>query len=267
MKVLTTILTNKKNTENYHRIMMKYKDGGQAALDRYPKNYKKQNSEEKPKVAILFLQGILNTTEDNTILKMAKHLHKKTDFPVFVMNKRGFLGIEVTGSRPFNFSNLSDYEEVILKIKELGYDEVVAVGISLGANSLQHYVGRMNQLGKPHHLKAVVGISSPLNFEKCSAVLDSNYLLKNAMLFNFKLIIEENMKFDGFRKFLDERGMDYETLMAMKSVEDIDTQFNTKAEQCKDRFEFYERCSGLNYLDDIDIPCLFLNSKEDPLVT
>lgn len=190
-----------------------------------------------------------------------------TSYPVAILNKRGLI-LPLTCIHPFNFSRNEDYDKIVEYLnKDLGYKRIILAGFSLGGNVIQCYIGaksKDNQLNKA--IKLAIAISSPYCFESCSEKLDKNFIIQQGLLNRFKSYIRMNKKYPKFDEFLEDRGIKYSDLMAMKNVEDIDNFFNTKAEKCKDRFEFYEKCSGKNYLKYIDIDCLFINSENDPLI-
>lgn len=176
--------------------------------------------------------------------------------------------LPVTGDHPFNFSRNEDYDEIIDYLtKNLGYNRIILVGFSLGANVIQCYLGKKSREKSLNPcVEIAVAISSPHCFESCSQKLDSNLFLRKAMLGRFKGMIKNNMKYPKFVEFLERKGMNFNELMNMRTVKDIDDCYNTKAEGVKNRFEFYEKCSGKNYIRDIEIDCLFINSKIDPLI-
>lgn len=182
------------------------------------------------------------------------------------LNKRGML-LPVTGKHPFNFSRNEDYDEIIDFLKNLGYEKIILVGFSLGANVIQCYLGSKTRAKSlDPSIKLAVAVSSPYCFKSCCEKLDSNVFIQKALLNRFKGFIKDNMKYPKFVEFLASRDMNFDELMKMKCVKDIDDMYNAKAERCKDRFEFYDKCSGKNYIQDIEIDCLFINSKNDPLI-
>ena len=267
----------------YYQQIFEYSDGGRVSLDFYPKTIdltkrKKSKTEKSPQSSqrkeskestiIVLIPGILNDSKDRLIYKASQTLHKKTGLTVMILNKRAFNDLPITGTRPFVFTHMPDYDEVFDYLRnELSYQKIILVGMSLGAFVTQYYLCTKAMLGEDaSFIHSAVGISSPFDLMSCSAKLDTNILIQQGLLIDFKLRLRACRKYVKFNEFLEAKGIKFSDLMAMRSVKDIDTFFNAKANDCKDRWEFYSRHTRVEYIGKVEAPCLFVNSESDPLV-
>lgn len=124
--------------KNYERKLFKFSDGGQIHLDFYPKRGPVDNED-----VIIFFPGLVSLSTDHYISHAVEVLHEVTGKRIAILNKRGLGNLEITGTCPFSWSRLEDYDEIIeyLKKDEKAGD-IYAFGMSLGANVIQHYLGK-----------------------------------------------------------------------------------------------------------------------------
>jgi hypothetical protein len=69
------------------------------------------------------------------------------------------------------------------------------------------------------------------------------------------------------KELLKAAGFDVETLSSAKSFYVFDELFTAKAHGFSSRIDYYTKCSSLQFLENIAIPTLLINAKDDPFLS
>lgn len=107
LKMLPHILPVRDYSKDYRRLIVPFRDGGQSALDIYPKS-----STQLTNSTIVIFPGLNSTGPDIYIRETAIELYKTTGLTVAVFSRRGYSGVEVTGDYPFLWTHFEDCDDI-----------------------------------------------------------------------------------------------------------------------------------------------------------
>ena len=141
----------------------------------------------------------------------------------------------------------------IISTKE--YPKIYLKGFSLGGNILLKYLGEGRVL--PSEIKAGVAISVPCNLHSSLKQLLSlkNYLY--ARRFKKHLI----QKLIAKQKLFPNK-ISNSDIKNVKNLKDFDDIYTSRAHNFIDALDYYQKCSCLQFLSNISIPCLLINAKK-----
>ena len=234
------------------------------------KRGKNENTGYSKDTIVLFVPGLLSHSASKIVYRTVKSISKMLGgkIPIALLFKRGFNNLPITGRMPFSYANTSDFDEIIQYFKfEHKFKNIFLVGNSLGALTIQYYIGKKGSLGQDTHLSAAVCVSSPFDFRGSTSKIDRQKLIRNGILYQIKLLITEKYENEKeFKELLKEKKIEYERVKDAKSAMDLNHLFNAKANGFNTSDEFFKEFCANTYVDKISIPAFFLNSKKDPLV-
>lgn len=136
------------------------------------------------------------------------------------------------------------------------YDTICFNGYSLGGNMLLKYLGEGREL--PKQIKAAVAVSTPCDLHGSLKKLEESRNRLYSVRFVRKL-----------KKHLYEREAAFpeqinkQEIGACKDLLSIDDLYTSKAHGFKDAADYYKQNSSLQFLQNINIPTLILNARND----
>ncbi|MCP4720715.1 MAG: alpha/beta fold hydrolase, partial [Desulfobacteraceae bacterium] len=142
--------------------------------------------------------------------------------------------------------------------KKEKYKEIALVGFSLGGNLTLVHLGRDRV--DPMVRKAVV-FSVPCDLAASAEVLtkSSNRLYMKRFLVMLHQKIKDKMAI--MPHALDDIG--YEKI---KTFKEFDDRYTAPIHGFKDAHDYWEKCSSLQFIPNIKIPCLIINAVNDPFL-
>ncbi|APY07371.1 alpha/beta hydrolase [Winogradskyella sp. J14-2] len=217
-------------------------------------------SEKPSHKVIVLLHGLEGHAQRPYITGTAKLFNEK-DIDACAVNFRGCSGEPNRLFRSYHSGATEDLEAVIQHILTKGqYSEIYIKGISLGANMALKYSGEREQL--PKELKAIVAVSSPCHLKgSCDALMS----LKNK---HYAIRFLAHLK-DKLKPKLEQFPQDISVtdFNAIKTLIDFDDAYTSKAHGFKNALDYYEQASSLQYLPNITIPTLIINSLNDSFLS
>ena len=219
-------------------------------------SYAKQQSNR----VIILLHGLEGHAQRPYITGAAK-LFNDNGIDAIGVNFRGCSGEPNLLFRSYHSGATEDLEAVVTHVLSKGlYDDIYIKGISLGANMALKYVGEGNDL--PKEIKAVVAVSTPCDLKgSCDELLS----LKNkAYAIRFLSHLKEKLipKLEQFPN-----NISFTDFNAIKTLIDFDHVYTSKAHGFKDAFDYYEKASCLQFLPNIKVPSLIINSLNDSFLS
>lgn len=207
------------------------------------------------KVAIL-LHGLEGNAQRIYIKSAAKAL-LNDHWDIAAMNFRGCSGEDNTKYQSYHSGKTDDLESIINHILEKDhYQEIVLVGFSLGGNLLLKYLGERKNI--PKEIKKGVAISVPTCLRGSLESLNKQENWPYRAVFLKSLRNKYQLKMKQYPdKMLDS------DLKKIKSLQDFDDIYTSKAHGFKDSYEYYEKNSSNQFLPNIKVPVLILNAKND----
>lgn len=136
---------------------------------------------------------------------------------------------------------------------------LLAAGYSLGGNVLLKYLG---EAGENTPLRAATAACVPLNLYKCAEALNSGFskIYQRYLLKRMKRAVAG--KFDRYTA-----AFDWEKAMTARSFAEFDNWVTAPLHGFKNMEDYYDRCSAVHFLNDIEKPTLIINALDDPFMT
>jgi len=216
-------------------------------------------SKNTSKVAIL-LHGLEGNAQRVYMKGQGKELAAK-GWDVVAMNHRGCSGEENLLYPSYTSGRTEDLGSLVNFLLEKDrYSEIVLIGFSLGGNLVLKYLGEEQYL--PKEIKKGIAISSPLHLEGSLRALEKreNWIYHSSFLLDLRAKYKRKMA-----KFPDK--MNRETLKKINSLIAFDHAYTAPAHGFIDAFDYYTKCSSLQFLHQITLPVLILNAKNDSFLS
>jgi predicted alpha/beta-fold hydrolase len=211
------------------------------------------------KVAIL-LHGLEGNAQRSYMQGMAYHL-LQINWDVAAINFRGCSGEVNWSYMSYNAGRTDDLEEIIERINEKDqYTELIIIGFSLGGNLLLKYLGERELV--PKIVKKGIAISAPVYLRGSLEALSKpkNWVYQKSFLINLRKKYKLKMS-----QFPDK--MNTDDLNEIRSLLDFDNLYTAPAHGFRDAFDYYEKNSSLQFLNNIKLPVLLLNAKNDSFLS
>ncbi len=217
-------------------------------------------SKSKTNKLIVLLHGLEGNGQRPYMIGVAK-LFNNNDMDAVCVNFRGCSGEDNLKFRSYHSGATEDLEAVIAHvISEKGYSEIYLKGISLGANMILKYLGERDVV--PKQIKAAITASVPCYLYGSAKAL---HTLKNKLYhdrFLKHLVDRLKIKQQNFKADLS-----IEDIKSIKTLFDFDNIYTSKAHGFKDALDYYEKCSCLQFLQNIKIPTLIINALNDSFLS
>lgn len=182
-------------------------------------------------------------------------------YAALVVNARGCAWTKLTSNRMFNAMFTPDIRQVV-KLVRIRFPKrpIMAMGFSLGANVLAHYLG---EEGSNCPLHAAILLSSPHNMEACAKLMYMSFTGRQYSKFlanNLKELFERNFEVLRTNPAIDIEGV-------RKSVYpfEYDTACTAPVAGFRTGGEYYRASSSVDKLMKIQVPTLIVNGTDDPI--
>ncbi len=217
-------------------------------------------SKEKSRKVIILLHGLEGHAQRPYIKGSAK-LFNDNGIDAIGLNFRGCSGESNRLFRSYHSGATEDLDAVVNHIlTKDNYDEIYIKGISLGANMALKYVGEGRDL--PKEVKAVIAISTPCDLKgSCDELLS----LKNR---HYAIRFLGHLK-DKLKPKLIQfpNNISVADFNSIKNLIEFDHVYTSKAHGFKDALDYYEKASCLQFLPNIKVPSLIINSLNDSFLS
>ena len=141
----------------------------------------------------------------------------------------------------------------------LNVGPLLAVGYSLGGNVLLKYLG---ESGQETPLDAAVAVCVPLDLHECAEALNIGFSR------TYQRYLLKRMKKAVVRKFdRHTAAFDWQRAMDAKTFAEFDDAVTAPLHGFSGKQDYYDRCSSVHYLKDIEKPTLIINALDDPFMT
>jgi predicted alpha/beta-fold hydrolase len=217
-------------------------------------------SEKKTRKVVILLHGLEGNAQRVYMKGQAKQLILN-GWDVAAMNHRGCSGEDNLLYESYNSGRTFDLESLIESILKGGeYDEISLIGFSLGGNLVLKYLGEREIL--PKQIKKGIAISAPLNLR---GSLDALNRPEN-ILYNRIFVNDLRRKYKRKMQHFPEK-MSLLTYRKIKTLLDFDNLYTAPAHGFIDAFDYYEKSSSIQFIQNIKIPVLILSAKNDSFLS
>jgi predicted alpha/beta-fold hydrolase len=217
-------------------------------------------SEIKTRKVAILLHGLEGNAQRVYIIGQAKQL-VLNGWDVAAMNHRGCSGEDNLLYESYNSGRTYDLESLIEFILKKGqYDEISLIGFSLGGNLVLKYLGERKIL--PKEIKKGIAISAPLNLKGSLEALNK----PENILYNRVFVNDLRKKYKRKMSHFPDK-MNLETYKKIKTLIDFDNLYTAPAHGFNDAFDYYEKSSSIQFIENIKIPVLILSAKNDSFLS
>ena len=207
------------------------------------------------KVAIL-LHGLEGHGQRPYITGSAKILNQAR-IDACAVNFRGCSGETNRLYRSYHSGATEDLDAVIQHILSTrDYSEILIKGISLGGNMTLKYLGEGRTI--PKEVKAAIGVSVPCQLHDSLVQLLKPKNWAYAKRFRNHLVAKLKAKQQLYPNLITD-----EQIRNIKTLKDFDDLYTSKAHGFRDALDYYEQCSSRQFLNNIKVPVLIINSLDD----
>jgi len=209
---------------------------------------------------IIVLHGLEGNAQRPYMTGTAK-LFTENNIDAVCVNFRGCSGEPNRKYYSYHSGATQDLHEVVQHIIESKhYSEIYIKGFSLGGNVTLKYLGERDNV--PSQIKAGIAVSVPC-FLKGSAL--ELHTFKNILFHDrFKRYLVERLKLKQ-KQYPDK--LKIEDINSIKTLNDFDNIYTSKAHGFIDAQDYYEKSSSLQFLNNIKTPTLIINALNDSFLS
>jgi len=205
---------------------------------------------------VILLHGLEGNAQRAYITGSAKQFNLN-GFDACAVNFRGCSGDSNKLFRSYHSGATEDLDVIIqhlLNFKK--YNEIILKGFSLGGNMALKYLGEDRIV--PKEIKALIAVSVPCNLHSSLKQLlqPENFMYAKRFKNNLKEKLKKKQKL--FPLKITDQDIDN-----IKTLKDFDDIYTSKAHGFKDAIDYYEKCSSLQFLGNIQVPTLIINAVND----
>lgn len=246
----------------FSREIFQYEDGGETALDYYPRDFNKLDGP-----ILVLIPGLNGETEDHYISYTARHAFDQLGFRTVVFNKRGFAGVPLKGKYIVPWTRHEDFEAVLAHLKKNSPGSLVfVIGFSMGANFTEFFLGLKGERGEPSGVAAAVAVSPPHNMFLGSKKVTKNKALTKAVLRETTTHILKHENSEALASMLEHCGITAQELRNVTDLHEYDSMWTCKLLEMNTPEEYYRYISGATRMEHIATPLLAISSEKDPLI-
>lgn len=295
----STIYTSLANFEKvdhiyYKRYLLQHSDGGNNALDFCVRTVTDLSEEEyrtsgdkslpprtaymkdveiaaigddQPGILVLLLHGLAGGSHESYIRASISAIFRRfpadaeTKLDVVAFNARGCARSEVTSKNYWNAMQTDDLGAAVSFLKgKFPNKKVIAVGYSLGANILCHYLSKVHDT-----IDLAISVSNPWALKVSNDELESYWL---GRIYSQKMAAGLQKLFERHATLLTQhKGITKSEVMHARSLRAFDDAFTARVFGFGSAQEYYVTASSKFQVPKIQSPLLILNSSDDPMAS
>ena len=203
--------------------------------------------------AVILLHGLEGNSDRTYIRGMARTM-VSGGWDVLALNFRSCSGEPNRLPRSYHSGATEDLHVVVDAFKD-EYDQLDAVGFSLGGNLLLKYLGEQ---GTASAIRAAVAISVP-----CDLAGSAGELARPSCrlyMWNFMRSLREKIRQKAamFPAQVSANGLD-----VMRTFHEFDDRYTAPLHGFRDAEHYWSSCSCRNFLSAVGVPSLLLSARDD----
>lgn len=217
---------------------------------------------DEPKGVVVMFHGLEGSIRSHYANDMASYLSNQ-GWQITMMHFRGCgKQLNVT-PRAYHSGDTQDARLFLKQIEaKFPHTPRVAVGVSLGGNMLLKLLG---ENPNEHGLSAAVAISAPLKLAECAESINCGFsrVYQKYLLENMKRKLRTKMETMDYSSLLT---ITRDAVQHIRDFREFDNNVTAPLHSFTNADDYYEKCSGYQYLKDIRCPTLILHAKDDPFM-
>lgn len=205
---------------------------------------------------VVVIHGLEGSAKRPYVTGLARHFIRN-GWDVAAVNLRGCSGELNRHYRSYHAGATDDLQEVVEHILGMKkYSTMAFNGFSLGGNLMLKYLGEKRQF--PKELRAAVMVSVPCDLHGSLKQLQKKENFLYSRRFLKKLQDHLLLRAEHFPGEITRR-----EIAACDSLLDIDDLYTSRAHDFENALDYYHRNSSRHFLENIKIPTLLINAKND----
>ncbi|KAH9468372.1 hypothetical protein Pst134EA_011995 [Puccinia striiformis f. sp. tritici] len=247
--------------------MIRVKDGGQISIDMSPP-LSFDSGEEDSRPVLVVLHGLTGGSHESYVRSLLHPLISRFGWRAVVVNFRGCAHTPLLTPKLYNAGATEDIRVVIsyLKKKVVSPDvNLHAIGFSLGANVLTKYLGEEQDRSV---IKSAVVVGNPWDLYAGHIFLESSFLgriYSRALASNLRGLMKRHIHNYKTRKSAIDVGALYSN--PNQSLYEFDSIVTKSLGGFKSTESYYKSQSSTLVVNQIRIPVLSINARDDPIVS
>ena len=191
-------------------------------------------------------------------------------YRVCVINHIGTLTtVPVTSARIFMYGNTADYAAMIKDVvRRFPATNIVCVGFSMGGNLITKYLGEPRV--KPSNIVAGISVCQGYDANRAMSLLlewkGFRRIYLYAMTEAMKSVIRRWQRILFTDEVKRKTGVNERQVLAAATLNELDDLYTRRLAGFSNLSEFYNAMSCSNHLKNIQVPTVFINARDDPIV-
>jgi len=210
---------------------------------------------------VILTHGLEGSSHSPYIKGMTKEFNSM-GIDALAWNQRSCSGQMNKAKHFYHAASIEDMEHVIqFAINKLKYKKIYLVGYSLGGNVVGYYLGAN---GAQIHSEIHGGVifSSTIHLESTARLMRDNIFSK-AYAESFLTTMRDKVVKKHELIGLD---LNMPAIMQAKNFIDFDEQVTAPLNGFSSAWDYYQYASAVNHLDNVRVPFLIVQSKDDPFL-
>ena len=218
-----------------------------------------QDPESTPIGELVIVHGLEGSSESGYAVSLA-HAALSAGYATHRFNMRSCGDSESLALSNYHSGQTSDLLHVLREVRRLRKLPVFAAGFSLGGNVVLKLAGELGEDAQ-RLLAGVCAVSTPIDLEACAKALGKpeNFLYDRKFLTALRARIRRRHK-------LAPRMYTLEHLKKIHTIFDFDDFYTARLFGFGTAENYYRTQSANQFLDQIQIPALVVQAKDDPLI-
>lgn len=211
------------------------------------------------KVLAVISHGLEGNSHRSYVKGMVKALNE-VNVDSLAWNYRSCSGETNRKLGMYHNGNTDDLDFVIRHAIKKGYESIILIGFSMGANLSLLYLGEQ-ATRLPHQVKGATVFSAPVDLKNSSEILasGSNIIYMKRFLKMLHQKVKEKM-------ILYPDKINDNDFGQIKNFKDFDDRYTAPLHGFKDAYDYWSKCSSGPLLGLISVPTLIVNAKDDPFL-
>lgn len=210
---------------------------------------------------VIISHGLEGDSQRQYVKGMAKAF-SATGWDVAAWNFRGCSGEANKVLRFYHSGATDDLQTVVnhaLKVRV--YKQLVLIGFSLGGNLTLKFLGENKDI-LPKQLMAATVFSVPVHLHSSSQKISQG----TNQIYSKRFLRKLKQKVTAKSSAMPDQ-LTLEHFKKIRSLEDFDDFYTAPLHGFKDAATYYDKCSAVRFIDDINIPTLIVNAANDPFLS
>ncbi|MEQ6118372.1 alpha/beta fold hydrolase [Reichenbachiella sp. MALMAid0571] len=209
---------------------------------------------------IILSHGLEGSSDRHYVKSMAKYFHQ-LGWDVLAWNYRSCSGEINRALRMYHHGVTDDYDTMIQHaLISNTYKKVVLSGFSMGGSTTLKYLGEKGSNVDPRILASAV-FSVPCNLWDSALQLKKSENRFYRRRFLKKMLTKIKLKAEVYPDQINIEGVDNIT-----TFDEFDERYTAPLHDFKDAQDFYTSSTSDQFYDNIKVPSLIVNAKNDPML-